>query len=86
MPVTFQSSNYDFFPAIGSSPVGPILVYFKETQTDPQFWNDGPGKLANEEAKIKSGEAVAGQVHFFPAVCSSEQILEEFEKRGCGKI
>lgn len=78
--------NYDFFPPIGSSPVGPILVYFKETQTDSKFWSDGPGEFANKEDKIKSGEAVAGQVHFFPAVCSSEQICEEFEKRGCGKL
>jgi hypothetical protein len=78
--------NYDFFPPIDSSPVGPILVYFKETQTDPQFWNDGPGLLANKEEKIKSGEAVAGQVHFFPCVCNAEQIRDEFEKRGCGKL
>jgi hypothetical protein len=78
--------NYDFFPEIGSSPVGPILVYFKETQTPEQFWNDGPGEFANNESKINSGEAVPGQVHFFPAVCSSEQIREEFEKRGCGKL
>jgi hypothetical protein len=78
--------NYDFFPPIDSSPVGPILVYFKETQTDPQFWNDGPGLLANKEGKIKSGEVVAGQVHFFPAVCNAEQIRDEFEKRGCGKL
>ena len=33
--------NYDFFPAIDSSPVGPILVYFKETQTDSEFWSQG---------------------------------------------
>ncbi|CAJ1892498.1 unnamed protein product [Cylindrotheca closterium] len=78
--------NYDFFPAIGSSPVGPILVYFKETQTDSQFWNDGPGEFANKEEKIQSGEAVPGQVHFFPAVCNSEQIKQEFEKRGCAKL
>lgn len=78
--------NYDFFPPIGSSPVGPILVYFKETQTDSKFWNDGPGELANKEEKIQSGEAVPGQVHFFPAVCSSEQIRDEFAKRGCGKL
>jgi hypothetical protein len=78
--------NYDFFPPIDSSPVGPILIYFKETQTDPQFWNDGPGLLANKEEKIKSREAVAGQVHFFPAVCNAEQIRDEFEKRGCGKL
>eukprot|EP00980_Cylindrotheca_fusiformis_P014382 scaffold3827_cov179-Cylindrotheca_fusiformis.AAC.46 len=78
--------NYDFFPPIDSSPVGPILVYFKETQTDSRSWNDGPGLLANKEDKIQSGEAVAGQVHFFPAVCKAEQIRDEFEKRGCGKL
>jgi hypothetical protein len=73
--------NYDFFPAIDSSPVGPILVYFKETQTPSESWNDGPGAIAN------SGEdKVQGQVHFLPAICSSEQIQEEFAKRGCGKV
>ena len=73
--------NYDFFPAIDSSPVGPILIYFKETQTPSESWNEGPGAIAN------SGEGkVQGQVHFFPAVCSGEQIREEFEKRGCGKL
>lgn len=78
--------NYDFFPPIGSSPIGPILIYFKETQTDPEFWNDGPGEFANKEEKIQSGEAVPGQVHFFPAVANSEQMREEFEKRGCAKL
>lgn len=78
--------NYDFFPPIDSSPVGPILVYFKETQTDSKLWNEGPGLLANNKEKIEAGEAVAGQVHFFPAVCNAEQIREEFEKRGCGKL
>eukprot|EP00526_Cylindrotheca_closterium_P015407 CAMPEP_0113631274 /NCGR_PEP_ID=MMETSP0017_2-20120614/16252_1 /TAXON_ID=2856 /ORGANISM="Cylindrotheca closterium" /LENGTH=245 /DNA_ID=CAMNT_0000541777 /DNA_START=83 /DNA_END=820 /DNA_ORIENTATION=- /assembly_acc=CAM_ASM_000147 len=78
--------NYDFFPPIGSSPVGPILVYFKETQTDPKFWNEGPGEFANKEEKIQSGEAVPGQVHFFPAVANAEQIKAEFEKRGIAKL
>jgi hypothetical protein len=78
--------NYEFFPAIDSSPVGPILVYFKETQTDKESWNEGPGNLANSEDKVKSGQAVPGQVHFFPAVCSTEQIRDEFKKRGCGKV
>ena len=78
--------NYDFFPAIESSPIGPILVYFKETQTDSATWNEGPGKAANDPAKIAAGQAVAGQVHFFPAVCNSEQIRDEFAKRGCGKL
>lgn len=78
--------NYDFFPPIGSSPIGPILVYFKETQTDPKMWNEGPGEFANKEEKIQSGEAVPGQVHFFPAVANAEQIKAEFEKRGCAKL
>jgi len=78
--------NYDFFPPIGSSPIGPILVYFKETQTPSDKWNEGPGKQANDPDKIASGEAVEGQVHFFPAVCNAEQICEEFEKRNCGKL
>lgn len=80
--------NYDFFPAgwIDSNPIGPILVYFKETQTDKSKWNEGPGASANEESKIAAGQAVAGQVHFFPAVCNAQQIRAEFEKRQCGKI
>mmetsp|Transcript_55333 Transcript_55333/g.59948 ORF Transcript_55333/g.59948 Transcript_55333/m.59948 type:complete len:212 (+) Transcript_55333:28-663(+) len=78
--------NYDFFPPIGSSPIGPILVYFKETQTPSEKWNEGPGASANNPEKIASGVAVPGQVHFFPAVCNAEQICEEFEKRQCGKL
>lgn len=80
--------NYDFFPSgwIDNNPVGPILVYFKETQTDSATWNEGPGASANDPAKIAAGQAVAGQVHFFPAICSAQQIRAEFEKRQCGKI
>lgn len=80
--------NYDFFPKgwIDSSPTGPILVYFKETQTPSETWNQGPGKSANDPEKIKSGEAIAGQVHFFPAICNAKQIREEFDKRGCRKL
>lgn len=33
--------NYDFFPSIDV----PILVYFKETQTPQDKWNEGPGEL-----------------------------------------
>jgi hypothetical protein len=73
--------NYEFFPAIGSSPVGPVLVYFKETQTNSETWTDGPGALADKPEKIARGEAAAGQAHFFPAVCSSEQLRDEFVKR-----
>lgn len=79
--------NYDFFPKGWiDGPVGPILVYFKETQTPSESWDEGPGKLANNPNKIASGEAAAGQVHFFPAVCNAQQIRDEFAKRGCGKI
>lgn len=35
---------------------------------------------------ICNATAVAGQVHFFPAVCNAEQIKQEFAKRGCGKL
>lgn len=79
--------NYDFFPKGWiDGPIGPILIYFKETQTSPEFWNDGPGQSANDPAKIAAGEAVAGQVHFFPAVCNAQQMRSEFERRGCGKL
>lgn len=33
--------NYDFFP----SEDYPVLVYFKETQTPEEKWNEGPGGL-----------------------------------------
>jgi hypothetical protein len=81
--------NYDFYPEnwIDSTIPGfPILVYFKETQTPAETWNNGPGKLANDPEKIASGLAKAGQVHFFPAVCNAQQIRDEFAKRGCKKI
>jgi hypothetical protein len=79
--------NYDFFPKGWiDGPVGPILVYFKETQTPSDSWDEGPGKLANDPDKIASGAAVPGQVHFFPAVCNAQQIRAEFAKRNCRKI
>jgi hypothetical protein len=83
--------NYDFFPTgwIDSNIPFldiPILVYFKETQTDSATWEQGPGKSANDPAKIAAGTAVAGQVHFFPAVCNAKQIRNEFIKRKCGKV
>jgi len=79
--------NYEFFPKGWiDGPTGPILVYFKETQTPSDKWNEGPGKLANDEAKVASGEVQPGQVHFFPAICNAQQIRDEFEKRGCRKI
>jgi Protein of unknown function (DUF3119) len=81
--------NYDFFPQswmTPTHPIGPILVYFKETQTDESMWNQGPGQSANDPAKVEAGVAIPGQVHFFPAVCNAQQIEAEFAKRGCGKI
>jgi Protein of unknown function (DUF3119) len=83
--------NYDFFPKgwiDNAFPLDlPILVYFKETQTDSSTWaKEGPGQFANDPVKIDAGTAVAGQVHFFPAVCNAQQIRNEFVKRQCGKI
>lgn len=53
--------NYDFFPQDwmdGGGPLRgqPILVYFKETQTPPESWNEGPGRAANDPAKIAAGQ------------------------------
>lgn len=49
--------NYDFFPQSWmESPLKlPILVYFKETQTPADSWNEGPGKSANDPEKIAAG-------------------------------
>jgi hypothetical protein len=78
--------NYDFFPkGWVDQPQGPILVYFKETQTPSDKWNEGPGQSANSEEKIAAG-AVPGQVHFFPALCDTKQLRAEFAKRGCAKL
>ncbi|KAL7581527.1 hypothetical protein ACA910_022094 [Epithemia clementina (nom. ined.)] len=79
--------NYDFFPQDWmDGPTGPILVYFKEDQTPKESWNEGPGKFANDPAKIEAGIARPGQVHFFPAIANTQQLREEFAKRGCKKI
>eukprot|EP00565_Helicotheca_tamesis_P000737 CAMPEP_0185732180 /NCGR_PEP_ID=MMETSP1171-20130828/15273_1 /TAXON_ID=374046 /ORGANISM="Helicotheca tamensis, Strain CCMP826" /LENGTH=244 /DNA_ID=CAMNT_0028401605 /DNA_START=45 /DNA_END=779 /DNA_ORIENTATION=+ len=78
--------NYEFFPkGWQDTPQGPILVYFKETQTPSDKWMEGPGQSANSEEAIAKG-AVPGQVHFFPALCNAKQIEAEFEKRGCAKL
>jgi hypothetical protein len=78
--------NYDFFPKGWiDQPQGPILVYFKETQTPSDNWNEGPGKSANSPEAIANG-AVPGQVHFFPALCNTKQLRAEFERRGCAKL
>jgi Protein of unknown function (DUF3119) len=81
--------NYDFFPRswMDSPFFGqPILIYFKETQTPPETWNEGPGKAANNPEKIANGSAVPGQVHFFPAICNAQKIEQEFQKRNCKKL
>ena len=64
--------NYDFLPSIDV----PILVYFKETQTPEEKWNEGPGEFD------KIG---GGQIHFFPAIANVRQLKEQFELRGCAK-
>jgi Protein of unknown function (DUF3119) len=81
--------NYDFFPrSLMDSPFfgQPILIYFKETQTPSDTWNEGPGKIANDSDKVANGSVVPGQVHFFPAICNAQQIEQEFMKRNCKKI
>ena len=52
--------NYEFFPKdwIGT-PQGPILVYFKETQTPEEFWSTGPGEKANSEDALAKGAKVS---------------------------
>ena len=84
---TYDSfGNYEFFPkGWVDQPQGPILVYFKETQTPSDKWSQGPGKLANADNAIANG-ARPGQVHFFPALCNTKQLRDEFEKRGCAKL
>ena len=77
--------NYDFFPKGWiDQPQGPILVYFKETQTPSDKWNEGPGKSANSAESLAKGNE-PGQVHFFPALCNTKQLRAEWERRGCNK-
>eukprot|EP00529_Nitzschia_sp_RCC80_P027563 CAMPEP_0113518092 /NCGR_PEP_ID=MMETSP0014_2-20120614/42668_1 /TAXON_ID=2857 /ORGANISM="Nitzschia sp." /LENGTH=251 /DNA_ID=CAMNT_0000415453 /DNA_START=98 /DNA_END=853 /DNA_ORIENTATION=- /assembly_acc=CAM_ASM_000159 len=78
--------NYDFFPKGWiDQPQGPILVYFKETQTPSDKWMEGPGASANSEEAVANG-AVPGQVHFFPCIVNAKQLQEEWERRGCSKL
>ena len=67
--------NYDFFPS--NSPVGPVLVYFKENQTPEDKWKEGPGSL---------DKVGGGQLHFFPAIVDADFLKREFERRGCAKL
>ena len=80
--------NYEFFPKGWiDQPQGPILVYFKETQTPSEKWDQGPGSMANyDESAMSTGEAKRGQPHFFPALCNTKQLRAEWEKRGCKKL
>ena len=77
-------TNWCFFPAPkgdkaaeadGGVPF-PILVYFKETHTPQEKWNEGPG------AMDKVG---GGQIHFFPCVVDWEEAACLFEKKGCAR-
>lgn len=78
--------NYDFFPKNWiDQPQGPILIYFKETQTPKDKWNTGPGKTANSEEAITKG-AVQGQVHFFPALCNAKQLRAVWQKQNCTQL
>jgi hypothetical protein len=78
--------NYEFFPEGWIDlPQGPILVYFKETQTQSEKWTEGPGGIANSEEALTKG-VTPGQVHFFPALCNTKQLRAEWEKRGCNKL
>jgi len=78
--------NYDFFPKGWiDQPQGPILVYFKENQTPPDTWNEGPGKIGNSEEAIANG-AKPGQIHFLPVLFNTQQLRAEFERRGCQKL
>ena len=73
--------NYDVFPGRNF----PILIYFKETQTPEDQWDIGPGEQANSEEALAKG-AVRGQVHFFPAIGNTEQLIGGFEKHDCAKL
>lgn len=78
--------NWEFFPKDWvDQPQGPILVYFKETQTPETEWDVGPGQNANSPEALAAG-ALRGQVHFFPALCDVKQMRAEFERRGCAKL
>jgi len=54
-------------------------------QKTPKHARTGPGEQANSEEAIANG-AVPGQVHFFPAIANTEDLISSFEKHGCAKI
>ena len=79
--------NWEFFPKGWiDQPQGPVLAYFKETQTPSEMWGTGPGKIANSDEFIEENGAVPGQVHFFPVLCNAQLLRAEFEKRNCAKL
>lgn len=84
---TYESFvNYDFFPEGWiDQPQGPILVYFKETQTPSDKWDEGPGASANSDKALGKG-AVKGQVHFFPALCNTQQLRSVWKKQNFSKL
>ena len=69
-----------------TAPLGAaVLVYFKETQTPRDKWEEGPGKWANS-AEAQSNGAVPGQVHFFPCIADATKLKEQFIAKGCAKL
>lgn len=81
--------NYDFFPQSWidpNHPIGPLLIYFKETQTDESKWKRGVSSAANDPVMIAKGKVVPGQFHLFPVVCNAQQFKEQLEKRGVEKV
>lgn len=79
--------NYETFPEGWiDQPQGPVLIYFKETQTPSETWaSNGVSKRANSPQAIAKG-AKPGQPHFFPALCDAKVLFAEFEKRGAKKL
>lgn len=79
--------NYATFPdGWIDQPQGPVLIYFKETQTPKSTWeSNAVSKRANSPSALQQG-AKLGQPHFFPALCDAKVLFSEFEKRGAKKI
>lgn len=74
-------TNWTFFPSRKAdsedAPLPfPILVYFKETHTPEEKWNEGPGQL---------DKVGGGQIHFFPCVVDSDELASIWEAKGCAR-
>ena len=74
-------TNWTFFPSrmadSEDAPLPfPILVYFKETHTPEEKWNEGPGQL---------DKVGGGQIHFFPCVVDSDELASIWEAKGCAR-